>query len=325
MIYLIVNDHAKTGGGSKVEKIKVFLKKQAAQKRVKASEFFTVLPTENAGDATKYVRAICRRDEEADIWVFGGDGTINEAVNGLILPSKVTMAVLPGGSGNDYVKGLGLPKDPVACAKALLAATEKRGYDVGSVATYDTKGTVRFAGSCGLGYDAKVCHEVDSSKLKPILNKLHLGKLAYLLVAFKQVFANPRFRATVIRDGISRSYDDVIFLCFMNNQYEGGGLRMAPDADPCDGKLSVVIAHGIRPLRVLTMLPKLKSGKHVKHRNVETFACSEIEVITDSKQYLHTDGDVQAQTRHVRVQCLPAKMMMPACGVKSDEEANTKA
>jgi YegS/Rv2252/BmrU family lipid kinase len=321
MIYLIVNDHAKTGGGSKVEKIKAFLKKQAQQKRVKAAEFFTVLPTENAGDATKYVRAICRRGETADIWVFGGDGTINEAVNGLILPSNVTISVLPGGSGNDYVKGIGLPKDPIACAKALLASEETRGYDVGSVATFDSKGTVRFAGSCGLGYDAKVCHEVDNSKLKPILNKLHLGKLAYLLVAFKQVFANPRFRATVIRDGISRSYDDVIFMCFMNSQYEGGGLKMAPDADPCDGKLSVVIAHGIRPLRVLTMLPKLTRGTHVKHRNVETFDCSEIEVITDSRQYLHTDGDVQAQTRHVRVQCLPMKMQMPACGNAYGEEA----
>ena len=67
MIYLIVNDHAKTGGGSKVEKIKAFLKKQAQQKRVKVAEFFTVLPTENAGDATKYVRAICRRGESKSL------------------------------------------------------------------------------------------------------------------------------------------------------------------------------------------------------------------------------------------------------------------
>ena len=314
MIYLIVNDHARTGGGSKVEKLEAFLKKQAEKRKMKASEFFTVLPTENAGDATKYVRAICRRDEEADIWVFGGDGTINEAVNGLILPSKVTLAVLPGGSGNDYVKGLGLPKDPIACAKMLLAAEEKREYDLGSVETFETRGTVRFAGSCGIGYDAKVCHEVDSSSLKPLLNKLHLGKLAYLLVAFKQVFANPRFRATVVRDGISRTYDDVIFMCFMNSRYEGGGLKMAPNADPCDGKLSVVIAHGIRPLRVLTMLPKLVRGTHVKHSKVETFECSEIEVIADTRQYLHTDGDVQAQTRHVRVKCLDTGMRMPAFG-----------
>ncbi|MBR6019262.1 MAG: diacylglycerol kinase family lipid kinase [Lachnospiraceae bacterium] len=314
MIYLIVNDHAKTGGGSKVEKIKEFLKKQAAQRRLKASEFFTVLPTENAGDATKYVRALCRKNEPADVWVFGGDGTINEAVNGLELPAQITVSVLPGGSGNDYVKGLGLPNDPIACAKELLAATETRGYDVGSVATFENRGTVRFAGSCGIGYDAKVCYEVDNSKLKPILNKLHLGKLAYLLTAFKQVFANPRFRATVIADGMSRSYDDVIFLCFMNSPYEGGGLKMAPDASPCDGKLSVVVAHGIRPLRVLTMLPKLVRGTHVKHRNVECLQCSEIEVITDSRQYLHTDGDVQALTRHVRVQCLEGQMQMPACG-----------
>ncbi len=306
MVYLIVNDHAKTGGGSKFRKITAYLRKMSVAHKV--------LRTEKPGDATRFVRAICGKGEEADIWVFGGDGTINEAVNGLVLSAPVRLSVLPGGSGNDYTRGLGLPKNPLACVKEILAQQATREYDVGSVATYEESGTVRFAGSCGIGYDAKVCHEVDSSSLKPILNKLRLGKLAYLLTAFKQVWANPRFRATVITDGISRTYSDVIFLCFMNSPYEGGGLKMAPGANPCDGKLSVVIAHGIRPIRVLTMLPKLMRGTHVKHRNVECFTCSEIEVIADQKQFLHTDGDVKALTRHVKVRCLEEKMRMPACG-----------
>ncbi|MBR5713104.1 MAG: diacylglycerol kinase family lipid kinase [Lachnospiraceae bacterium] len=309
MIHIVINENAKSGGR----------KGQAAQLTRLLSERsirYKVHRTTKAGDATQFVRDICRSGEEADIWVVGGDGTINEAVNGLILSSKVTVSVLPGGSGNDYVKGIGLSNNLVTCAKQLLAAKATRGYDVGEAETFEETGTVRFAGSCGIGYDAKVCHEVDNSRIKKILNKLHLGKIAYFLVALRQVFANPRFHATVIVDGLSRSYSDVIFLCFMNNRYEGGGLRMAPDANPCDGKLTVVLAHGIRPLRVLTMLPKLMTGTHVKHRNVEVITCREIEVITDRKQFIHTDGDVKGETRHLRVRCLEEQMRMPACGTK---------
>ena len=309
MIHIVINEHAKAGRRSQLEKLSEFLSVRAVT--------YTVHRTEKPGDATRIVRRLCESGEAGDIWIVGGDGTINEAVNGLVLPSDVHIAVLPGGSGNDYVKSLGLPGDLLACAKKLLETAEYRGYDVGSVDTFEEQGTVRFAGSCGIGYDAKVCHEVDNSLLKKILNKLHLGKLAYFIVAFRQVFANPRFQATIVENGMSRTYSDVIFLCFMNSRYEGGGLLMAPDASPCDGKLSVVLAHGIRPLRVLTMLPKLLRGTHVKHRNVTVLSCESIEVITDQKQYLHTDGDVQCMTRHIRVSCLPDQMSMPACGMSS--------
>jgi len=319
MIYLILNGNAKAGGGSKIGKIVTLLKEAAAAKEIKAKDFFKILQTRKAGDATQFVRDICHKDEPADIWVFGGDGTINEAVNGLEVPSKVTIAFLPGGSGNDYVKGLGLPKDPVVCAKLLLATKETRGYDLGVVDTFGTAGTVRFAGSCGLGYDAKVCHEVDASRLKKVLNKLRLGKLVYLMISFKQVFTNPRFRATVIVDGVIRSYKDVIYLCFMNSPYEGGGLKMAPGADPCDGKLQIVLAHEIRPLRVLTILPGLVRGTHINHPKVETFTCRKIEVIADNRQYLHTDGDVKAFTRHIRVQCYETPMRMPAVSMAENE------
>ena len=101
---------------------------------------------------------------------------------------------------------------------------------------------------------------------------------------------------------------------------EGGGLKMAPGADPCDGKLQVVLAHEIPPLRVLTMLPGLLRGTHIKHPKVECFTCRKIEVIADNRQYLHTDGDVQAFTRHIRVQCYETPMRMPAFSVAENDK-----
>ncbi len=317
MIHLLVNNSAKSGREAGPEK-------PVTDLLTKKSIPFTLHRMNKTGDTTETVRALCQSGEEADIWVLGGDGTINEAVNGLTGTDRITMAFLPGGSGNDYVRGIGFPLKAEECARKLIAEKKKKRYDVGEVMVYGTPGTVRFAGSCGIGYDAKVCNEVEASKLKKVLNKLHLGKLTYLLIAFRQVFVNPRFRATVIVNGVSRTYSDVIFMCFMNNCYEGGGLKMAPKANPCDGELSCVMAYGIRPLRVLWMLPKLLRGTHVKNSHVQEWNCREIEVITDRKQYLHTDGDVKACNNHFMITRKEWQMTMPACGTDFEGRAQEK-
>ena len=66
----------------------------------------------------------------------------------------------------------------------------------------------------------------------------------------------------------------------------------------------------MRPLRVLFALPKIKSGRYVKMKNVETFDCSKLDVITDRKQYVHTDGEVVAEVRHLTVRVADRKLRM---------------
>ncbi len=311
MIHFIVNENAQTGHKQSIAKL---LTKEMGKYEVP----YEIHLTSQAGDAKELARELSGEPGEKSIWVVGGDGTINEAVNGLYFDDSLTLAYLPAGSANDYARGLGLPLKLEACLAQLMNAKEQAVYDVGEVETFDGQGAFRFAGSSGIGYDATVCTEVDNSKLKPFLNKLHLGKLAYMIVAVKQVFVNPRCNMTLIIDGQSRTFSDVIFASFMNHCYEGGGLKMAPDANPQDGKVSVVMAYGVSPWRVLTILPRLFNGTHVKHPNVLTMTCNSIEVITDRKQYVHTDGEVIGMFRHLRINCGKYRVRMPHGTSKND-------
>lgn len=301
MIHLIVNANARVGRNRKVSSVLSDLL-TAYRKE------FTLYEVRRTGETKELCRQISNRPGEKTIWVVGGDGTASEAINGLRVDDTLHFAYLPAGSGNDLARGIGLPTSLEQAAEEILLAKREKAFDYG-VMELHPGGQARFAGSSGMGYDAKVCVEVNASGLKKRLNKIGLGKLAYFLVAVKQVFVNPRFQVTVTADdGTPRTYSDCIFLCMMNHKYEGGGLKMAPTANPCDGKITVTLAHGMRPLRVLFALPRIKSGSYIKLKKVETFDCKKLDVITDRKQYVHTDGEVVAEVRHLTVRVGDGKL-----------------
>ena len=304
MIHVIVNAGARAGRKAKASVV--------IAKELKAAGLeYRIYPVKEPGETKALCRKLSEEPGEQTVWVAGGDGTVYEAINGLQVRDGLHFVYLPAGSGNDLARGLGLPTDLREAIKKVLSAKGEKEYDYGEMELYPYERTC-FAGSSGIGYDAKVCVEVNASKLKKRLNKIGLGKLAYFLVAVKQVFANPRFSMTMIADGgMSRTYNDVVFVCMMNHRYEGGGLKMAPTADPCDGKITVTFAYNIAPLKVLFALPKLMRGTHVKMKNVVTFDCTELELITDRKQYVHNDGEVVGMVRHLKVRCGEGKLHMP--------------
>jgi diacylglycerol kinase family enzyme len=94
----------------------------------------------------------------------------------------------------------------------------------------------------------------------------------------------------------------------MIHKYEGGGLLMAPHADPCDGKLSICLVHGFGNFRAFTLLPTLFSGKHVNFNGVESFHCFEIEIIMDKDAAVHTDGEIPRICSHIKVTCVPEQL-----------------
>lgn len=333
-LHLIVNENARVGRKRSVrELVETVLREAGAE--------YELHVTRQPGDAKALARELSLPQEEKTVWVVGGDGTLNEAVNGLVLNDSLRFALVPAGSGNDFARGMGLPQKTEDALRLLLKTERFRAFDLGRIelldclpADEDTEAgrpeddrtTLSFAGSCGCGYDAEVCYAVNRTSLKKRLNWLHAGKLSYFVTAVRQVFQNPRFRMTLITNGISRSFSDVIFACFMIHPYEGGGLRMAPAANPTDGKLSVVIAHGISRFRVLTLLPTLLRGTHVKHPEILTFDCAEAEILADRALHLHTDGEVAYRSRHFRVSCAPEHLWMPDTtkNPKAPEEASPK-
>jgi YegS/Rv2252/BmrU family lipid kinase len=306
MYHFIINPKSSSGKGIKYWWI---VKNELDQKQVA----YTAAFTKHTGHATELADTICKENEGIkNIVVLGGDGTLNEVINGIKDYSKVLLGYIPSGSSNDLARSLKIPKDPVLALSNILKPVKFKYLDYGIIDFFEDNTKPRkFACSSGIGYDANVCREVQESPLKKRLNRFGAGKFVYIAIAIKQLLTAKLVDATVVVDGGKKdTYRKVLLVSSMIHKYEGGGLLMAPKADPTDGKLSVCLVHGLSTAKVLVLLPTIFFGKHVKFKGVETFHCSEIEIYTDKESAVHTDGEVAALCSHIKVSCIPGQIRM---------------
>ena len=137
------------------------------------------------GEAQQLVSGFTSRKSPCTIVAVGGDGTINDIMNGLESFEHITFACIPTGSGNDFVRGMGLCSDPVGALHIILNPKEIQKINIGLFTAPGQQKTssFSFAVSSGFGYDAAVCDSVQKSGLKKMLNLFHAGKVVYLLTA----------------------------------------------------------------------------------------------------------------------------------------------
>lgn len=283
MYTFIANPNSRSGRGLQVwNSIEGTLRKR----KICYEVFFT----ERRHHATDIAREITSDMEPHTIVVVGGDGTLNEVINGIVCLSKVMLGYIPDGSGNDFSRGMGLPKDPQKALENILAAKQERLLDIGILACEDTRS--RFIVSSGIGFDAGVCHEVMASKLKVVLNKVRLGKLTYIGVALKQLVTLKKDKMTLVMDGNRElEFDKTCFVAAMNLPYEGGGFRFCPDADPQDGLLDVIVISNLSRLKILALLPTAFKGWHTRFRGVDIYQCKNVELTSETPHPVHTDGE----------------------------------
>ena len=244
----------------------------------------TLHKTSRAGEATQLAQQA--RDGGLDVvFVAGGDGTINEVVNGLA-ESSVTLGVLPGGTGNVWAKELGLPtRSPlhwlplVDSVKSLVPGSQRR-IDLG-------KANGRyFLQWAGLGLDAEVTYAMEPRTR----TQRHLGTLTYVIAGLTAAASLVGTRTRIVIDQ-ERIYRRAILIVISNSQLYGGKVRIATDARLDDGLLDVNVFAGsgfssaIRTaLGVITGL-HVRDPRHSFHRG----CCIRIE--TDKPMAIHVDGE----------------------------------
>lgn len=305
MIHFIVNEHSRSGKGGRVwNQIEELLKKEDASYRVWRTEY--------EGHATKLAEEISSlEEEEIKLVVVGGDGTINEAVNGIVDFEKIRFGVIPTGSGNDFARGLGLLGTPRELLLRILESKGTKRIDVGSVSWKGGGKPHLFLISSGVGMDALVCKKAMTSKLKKILNKMHIGKLTYLLITIQTLFSMQTADTRVVIDHDRRTlYKKQIFTAAMNFRAEGGGIPMAPAADAQDGLLSICTIHGIPKLLAFFVLPFLVAAKHERFRGVKIENCTSCDLYMDKPQVLHTDGEYCGDVTEIHFECIPGMLRM---------------
>ena len=274
MYYFIVNPKSRSGMGKCIWNN---LRARLLQQNI---EFRSYL-TEHVGHATTLSRQISSLgtpDAPVTLVTVGGDGTIYEVLTGISDLRSVIFGYIPTGSGNDFCRGMALPKDPDAALTSIIRQDRIMEMDVPCISSEGSK--YRFGISAGMGYDAAVCQEVLSTPFKK------------LFIALKKLMFLHLFSMTLHMDGDRiYHYDNVYFTAVMNQKYEGGGFKFCPDASPQDGMLDVITAEGMSKLKLLLMLPTAFFGKHVHVKGIHIFRCKSIDINTSAPVSVHKDGE----------------------------------
>jgi diacylglycerol kinase (ATP) len=226
--------------------------------------------------------------------VVGGDGTIQEVVNGLLTAARAdgetvpAMGVVPAGNGNDLVRNLSLPLDPMA-ALAVALGEETRRIDV-AVATGNAGGPPRhFAVAGGVGFDARVAHVMYGHRMP-----WQRGRAGYFVSTFFELlrFRNHRLRVSLVdHDGERRIERTSLLVAFANGPFYGGGMQICPGADPSDGLLDVCVAGDLSRWEAIKLLPGIYRGAHVGHPKVEFVRARTIRFDGDDGTLVHLDGE----------------------------------
>lgn len=304
MYHFIVNIHGGSG--------KAFLKwnKIRALLRERKVEFKVRVP-QGVGDASRIAKEISEiPDDDIRIVVVGGDGTINEVLNGITDFSRVKLGLIPTGSGNDFTRGLHLPRhNPKKSLDIVLNSKGDKKIDLGKSTVLSTNESRIFGISSGFGLDAIVGTGINEAKIKKILNWVHLGKLSYAILTIQTLFTMKTYEVSLSFDGEEPlRFNKLIFLAAMNFKAEGGGVPMSPKARGDDGELSVCMAAGVPKILTFFKFPLLCLGLHGKSKGFLLRNCKTLELRSNSPSILHTDGELVGNVDSVKFAVLPQKL-----------------
>jgi diacylglycerol kinase (ATP) len=229
----------------------------------------------------------------------GGDGTVHEVVNGALGAEHVELAVLPRGTGKDFVRSLRIPSD-LRAALDVARDGRPRAIDAGR-ATYRSwegaEATAYFANFAGAGISGAIARRAnDTSKA--------LGGKASFLVATVAVFAKWKSAEMTVRIDAERRSGDMFEVLVMNGDYAAGGMWVTPDAEPDDGKLDVLLIGDVTKADFVRTFPKIYRGKHLSHPKIDVVRGRAVGVETLPAVPVVLDGE-QPGTTPARFELIP--------------------
>lgn len=234
---------------------------------------FRTVITENVQHAQQIATQAITRGEY--IAIVGGDGTAR-AIAGILNELDGVLAVIPAGRGNDLVRMLKIPLDPVAACTVLASGVETT-IDMGKVNNQP------FLGICSLGFD---------SIANQLANKVRLikGRAVYLYGGLRTLLGWKSIKFNLNIDG--NAFEHIGYtVAVANSQIYGGGMYLAPTASMKDGLLDVVLIGNVSKFRMLLNFPRVFKGTHTKEAGFEIMHGRNIKIDTDSRFTIFADGD----------------------------------
>ncbi|HEU4420547.1 MAG TPA: diacylglycerol kinase family protein [Planctomycetota bacterium] len=266
---------------------------------------WTISFTEHKGHAEQLAV-----DATGPIVVVGGDGTVHEVVNGLV-PREGRLgplAVLPGGSGDDFAANAQFPADPRALVARLRAAT-LRAVDVGAADIDCERGRLhrRFVNNLGFGFDAEVA-------IAAARTRWLRGRWLYLAATFKALRRQRIVDCALHFDGVDASIDErrpLLFASCCNGARVGGGLGFSPDARIDDGLFDVLAVTSTSRTRTLALLLRLLRRRHLLDPRVRLVRCSAATIVPSSPVACAMDGEgVTTQASALRIGVAAERLLL---------------
>mgnify|MGYP001817028769 FL=1 len=236
------------------------------------------------------------------IVVAGGDGSVHEAANGIMRAGgEAALGVVPSGTGNDFAKGCDISLDWERTTERLAARIHAGEH--GRLVDIGRMNGRYFANGAGIGFDARVTQIARSYRVP-------IGDLVYLFAILRGMLegiATPHMR---IKSDAGTREGPVTLANIANGPWVGGMFHIAPMADNTDGAFDLVIAAPVSRRRILALLPRLMSGKHVDEEEVSCERVTRVAIECDEAIPSHLDGEVQPFQQRFEIDLLPGALRL---------------
>ncbi len=286
--FTILNPNAGNGKGHRDwNRISEILKRNHIQTAVKF--------TEEKGQAIGLVREALKEGFRKIISI-GGDGTLNEIVNGVFTqdhcsPGEVILSMIPVGTGNDWGRMFGIPTVYEGAVQVIREGRLML-HDIGLVSFFNGEHEEKryFINIAGLGFESVVVRKTNYQK-----DRGKSGKAIYLYNLLSSLIAYRNTTAEIIVDGIG-STGRIFSINVGNGKYCGGGMRQTPDAIPDDGLLDITVIRDIGKLEIIRSLKLLYDGTILSHPLVDGYRARNLKVNSGDLLYLEADGESLGHT-----------------------------
>ncbi|MCX7771971.1 MAG: diacylglycerol kinase family lipid kinase [Clostridia bacterium] len=248
--------------------------------------------TQAPGHAVKLAQEAVRNYNTVRLYSVGGDGTLNEIVNG-IAGTHAELGIIPCGSGNDAVRSLYPVTDPFKLLDVLPEA-DARKVDLGKI------NDQYFINIASIGFDAEVTLKSRAFKRYPLVS----GSLAYILGILSALIELKRYKVKLTIDECIQPEQSVLMSVFANGSYYGGGLIPAPRAKMTDGILDFCVVEPLTRRKIFKFFPAFQKGRHESMKEVRVIRGTRALIESDTPLPVNIDGETTKEKR-VAIELLP--------------------
>ncbi len=259
-------------GRNRAEKLLPLISKEMTARGIA----FDIKLTEGKGDG-KILAEKAIEEGYKVIVAVGGDGTINEVINGAYGKEGI-VGIIPAGTGNDFARSLNISFDFYRAIEDIIKGTVGE-VDVGLI------NQELFINVASIGLDAHIAAE--ANKIKRYFN----GSKAYIMALLKGIITYQSMRVRLVTDDMVLD-KHVMLVAFCNGGFYGGGMNIAPAADATDGLMDICIVERMSKLKLLRLFPTIFKGSHIKFEEVKQYRAKAFEIFVDNDIFINTDGEI---------------------------------